>query len=99
MSLIFCEIVLCIIRQDYGVADDDIVGSLEKTILESMIFKCTNDGQNKKILKTKTALCKHGASLIQVIGNYQLNSYLETLTGILCAYICPVNNHLSDATT
>lgn len=62
-----------------------------------MIPKCTNDGQTKKILKTMTELYKHDASSIQVIGNYQLNSYLETLAGLLRPYLCRVYNYVSDA--
>lgn len=54
MSLVFLEIALGIIRQqDNGVADN-IVGSLEKTFLESMISKYTNDDQTKTILKSMT---------------------------------------------
>ncbi|KAI7903814.1 uncharacterized protein BX663DRAFT_485323 [Cokeromyces recurvatus] len=38
MSLVFREIALSIVRQqDNGVADDVIVGSLEKTFLEMML--------------------------------------------------------------
>lgn len=84
-------------QQDNGVADENIVGSLEKTFLKSMISKCTNDGRIKTIHKSMTELYKHDASLIQVIGNYQLNSYLETLARLFCPYICRVNKHVSDA--
>lgn len=61
MSLVFREIALGIIRrQDNGVADN-IVGSLEKTLLDSMISKYTNDGQTKTILRSMTELYKHDA--------------------------------------
>ncbi|KAG2220446.1 hypothetical protein INT45_004188 [Circinella minor] len=98
MSLVFRQIALSIIRQqDSGVAADKIVGFLEKTFLERMILKCSNDGKTKRILESITELYEHNTSSIQIIGNNQLNSYLETLAELLCPYLCRVNKHVSDA--
>ncbi|KAG9319124.1 hypothetical protein KVV02_004110 [Mortierella alpina] len=72
---------------------------LEVETMQECRRSCSNETKNiPPVLDSILELFTDGASTIPILGNRQLNGYLETLANLLSSYISGVNNNILTAT-
>jgi hypothetical protein len=95
-SLLFRSIGISVLQGNHTNQFGENVGCLDKTLVQQLKEKCNKDSNVKKILHSITELYEPDTQEIPIIGNPQLNTWLQMLSQHLSPYITRANRSVSE---